>query len=166
MNTETIKAGQWVFTEGTVPQYFFFKLLSGDVSIYKRGRKIRSLTIEEGSKPIMLGVSAALRDDRLHMASVKADSDIVVERLNIDHIRGVLANEMPDNLKKNLAIMMESIGAGNEIVSLITRFEELERPDTVIPESMPEEAREILGEVKRLYQLITADVDKIIARNK
>ena len=164
MDKEIIKAGRWIFTEGGVPEYFIYKLLRGKVSIHKSARKIREVEITENMKPIMLGITAVLRDDRAHMASVRAETDIEVERIAVDQIRGVLANEIPGEIKYDLSVMINAISLGNEIESLMNRFFDLPEVDFETPENLGEPVCEILSEIKRLYKLISVDVGKYRSR--
>ncbi|VAX22966.1 hypothetical protein MNBD_NITROSPINAE02-1945 [hydrothermal vent metagenome] len=160
MTIETIKAGQWVVAEGGVPEYSIYKLLSGTVSIYKSGSRIREVTINKGDKPIMIGITAIFRDDLMHMASVKAETDVEVDRIYIDQIRGTLANEIPKENKNDIAIMIKSITMGNELVSLVNKFYDLPKINLEIPTNVSTETEEILSEITRLYNLIGADIDK------
>lgn len=162
METETIKAGEWIITEGgPIPQYFIYKLLKGNVAIFKRGKKVRDVEIKEGEKPIMIGITAVLREDRKHMASVKAVTDVEVERIYFDQVIGVLANEMPKEVKQNLSVMVKSITMGNEIICMLHEFYDIPRVTIEIPDNIDDNPTEILKEIKRLYALINEDVNKI-----
>jgi len=161
MDINTIKAGQWIFTEDGVPEYFIYKLMKGRVSIYKSGRKIREVEIMDGKKPILLGITAVLREDRMHKASVKAETDVEVGSVPVEQIRGVLANEVPAEIKKETEIMTQAISLGNEIVSSLSKFNDLPEVDLDIPEGLTSQTTEILSEIKRLYGLITQDVRQL-----
>jgi len=161
MTVETIKAGNWIFTEGGVPEYSIYKLLEGKVSIHKSGREIRVVEIKKGDKPISLGITAVLRDDRMHAASVRAESDVTVDRIFIDQVRGILKNEVPKDIRYDITVMIETIVKGNEITSAINEFYDLPRVDTEISENLGPEVVEILSEIKRLYTLIRADVERL-----
>ncbi|MDH4182890.1 MAG: hypothetical protein OEV92_01600 [Nitrospinota bacterium] len=158
---QTISAGKWILTEGGTPVYTVYKLIKGTVSIHKSGRKIRETTIADGAAPIMMGVTALLRADRLHMASIKAETDVVVEPIYVDHVLGVLKNELPKEKKAELAHMMEAITTGNEIISLVHKYWDIPRVNLEIPSGMEKETEEILDEIQRLYAVITHDVDHI-----
>ncbi|MBR34033.1 MAG: hypothetical protein CMH78_00815 [Nitrospinae bacterium] len=162
MTVETIKAGQWLFNAGCVAEYCIYKLITGKVSIYKSGKKIREVEMKEGMKPIILGITAVLRDDLTHQASVKTETDVQVKRIYVDQIKGILANEIPDSLKKYIETLTESIVMGNEILCMIYKFSETPRINLKIPSDAGSETQEILSELKRLYDLITTDVDAII----
>lgn len=163
MSIETVKADQWLFTAGRVAEYCIYKLINGKVSIYKSGKKIREVEIKkDGMEPILMGITAVLRDDFMHQASVKTETEVQVERIYVDQIRGILANEIPGRLKKDIETMTESIVMGNEILCMIYKFSDTSRVNLEIPDDLSSETREILSELKRLYKLITTDVDAII----
>lgn len=158
MSTEIIKSGEWLFKEQNPPGYSIYKLMKGKVSIYKREKKIREMEVKEGMKPIMLGITAALRNDRQHMASVKAESDIEVNRIFIDHIKSVIADEIPQDIKHDISSMIESIVIGTEILYLISKKSNKPSLDVKIPDNVSTAASEILSEIISLYKLINADV--------
>ena len=162
---ETIMAGQWLFTAGRVAEYCIYKLIKGRVSIYKSGKKIREVEIKEGMKPITLGITAVLRDDLIHQISCKTETDIQAERIYVDQIRGILANEIPGSLKKTIESMTESIIMGNEIMCMIYKFLDASAINLEVPGDVSSETQEILSELKRLYELITTDVDAIIKKD-
>lgn len=164
MLVETIQAGQWIFTEGGVPEYSIYRLLEGKVSVHKSGRKIRELDIKKGDDPVTLGITAILRNDRMHMASVRAETDVKVDRIYIDHIRGILQNEVPKEMKGDIDTMISGINLGNEIVSLVSRFADLPKVDIEISDNSSPETVWVLSEIKRLYELISADVDRMVAK--
>ena len=158
---QNIPAGKWIFTEGGTPSYHVFRLMKGTVSVHKSGRKIRETTIVEGQQPIMMGVSALLRPDRLHMASIKAETEVVVELIYVDHILGALKNEIPKEKREELNHMSRAITVGNEIISLVHGYWDIPRVNLEIPKGMEKETEEILAEIQRLYTVITHDVDGI-----
>jgi len=161
MTVEKIEAGRWIFSEGDVAEFSIYKLRSGKVSIHKSGRKIRDVEIKEGMQPIILGIAAALREDRKHGASVKAESDIEVVRIFIDHLRAILANEIPPDIKDEVSTMIKAIVMGNEITSLLIKYSELPHMELSIPDDVSPNTVEILSEISRLYSLITKDVDQL-----
>ncbi|VAX22108.1 hypothetical protein MNBD_NITROSPINAE01-982 [hydrothermal vent metagenome] len=162
MTIETIEAGEWIVTEGEIPAYFIYKLCKGEVSVYKNAERIREIKIKDGEKPIMIGLTALLRDDRMHMASVKAETDVVVDKHYIDQIRGILKNEVPEEIKKDIATMTGSIVAANEIVRLKNKLKDLGHVALDIPDSVSAGTNEVLSELKRLYELTMGDMKKIM----
>ncbi len=161
MTIETIEAGKWIVTEGEVPAYFIYKLCKGEVPIYKNAEKIREIEIKDGEKPIMIGLTALLRDDRMHMASVKAETDVVVDKHYVDQIRGILKNEVPGEIKNDITTMTDSIITANEMIRLKNKLKDLGHVDLEIPDSVSAGTHEVLSELKRLYELTMGDVKKI-----
>ncbi len=164
MDIETIEAGQWIVTEGETPYFSIYKLVKGKVSIYKGSKKIREVEIKEGMRPIMPGITAVMSDDHKHTASVKAETDIEVEKVSVDHLLGIMRNEFPRSIRNDISIMTKSIVSGNEIISKLNEFSNLPSVELEIPDGIGPEALEILSEIKRLYELITADVASITQR--
>jgi len=156
MAQEIIEANQWIFVEGGTPGYFIYKLISGKVSVYSNGAKINEVEVKEGSEPVILGIFAALRDDRMHTASVKSDSQIKVEKIYIDHIRGALRNEVPEDMRKNISTMITAIVTANEIDSLKHKLATLPKVSLTIPGNLGGEATKILQEIEELYKKFTA----------
>ena len=109
----------------------------------------------------MVGIVAALSDDRLPTASVRAETDMLMENTSIDHLRGVLANEIPSNVKQDLAIMIRTMVTGNRVVAMLNELSEEPRIDLAIPENTSPETAMILVDIKRLYRLITGDIDEL-----
>jgi len=156
MTRETIEANKWIFVEGGTPAYFVYRLLSGKVSIYSSGHKINEMEVKKGGKPALLGIFAALRDDRLHTASVKTDTEIQVERIYIDQIKGALKNDIPEAIKGKIATMIEAIVILNEIESLQQRLSTISKVTLDIPPDMRPETSAILGEISELYKKLTS----------
>ena len=152
MNREMIKGGQWILAEGAPYGYYMFKLFKGKVSIYRGGVKVNEITVKEGDKPVFLGTIAVLRDDGAHSASVKSDTDIEVERIYVDQMRGIIRNEVPEEIKKDISIMIQAIVIQNEITRLKQTLESLPKVDLKIPAD--ERIREILEEINGLYKNI------------
>ncbi len=159
--TETIEAGSWLYTEGGLPQYFIYRLLQGKVSIYKGPIKIREFEQKEGDSPVTFGIPALLRENRQHMSSVKAESDLVIERVYTDRIRQILKAEIPKEMKEDLKVITQSIVVGWEAVSRLNHFRQLRRVDLEIPVNLGPETLEVLREIKRLYDLVRSDVKKL-----
>ncbi len=149
MAQETIDAGQWIFTEGGQYGYFMYKLIKGKVSVYSGGAKVNEITVNEGDAPVSLGIIAALREDGKHTASVKSETEIVVERVFLDQIRGVLRNEIPDEMKSDIDTMLNTILINNEINSLKARLAKLPKVSLEIPENL--QSNSVLQEIVRLY---------------
>ncbi len=161
MTIETIKAGEWLYTEGGVPEYFIYRLLQGRVSIYKGPIKIRERELKEGDSPVTFGIPALLRENRQHLSSVKAESDLVVERIYTDKMRRLLKTELPEEMKQDLEVISQSIVVGWEAASRLNRFRQLRRVDLEIPDNLKPETLEVLREIKRLYALVLSDIEKL-----
>ena len=161
MTTKNINAGQWIFTESEVPAYFIYRLVGGKVSVHKSGRKVREVEVANGGKPVMLGIAALLRNDLMHMVSIRAETDIKVDQIYVDQVRGVLKNDIPPELRSSLSAMSSTVSLGNEIFGLLGQYSDLPKVDFDIPEGVGDDAGEVLSEIKRLYGLITKDVGKL-----
>lgn len=154
MSRETIKAGQWILAEGAHYGYLMYKLLKGKVSIFRSGAKVNEIEVKEGGKPVFLGIIAALRDDGIHTASVQADSNIEVEQIYLDQIRGIIKNEVPEDIKDDLSVMVHAIVLQNEITSLEQELASLPKIDFSAPDN--ERIREVLEEIGRLYKSVVS----------
>jgi hypothetical protein len=137
-------------------------LLDGKVTVYKSAKEVRCIEIKEGSQPVILGITALVSENRQHMSSVKADSDLKVERIYIDQLRGLLVNEIPKVIKDDIAVMIKSIVMGNEILSMVNKYCDIPRVSLEIPEELRPDIKEILMQIIRLYHLINEDVENII----
>jgi len=164
MNEKKVfSAGKWIIAEGGIPAYYVFKLIKGTVSIHKGGREIREAVIGPGDAPIMMGVTALLRPDRMHMASIRAETEVEAELIHVEHILGILRNNIPQAQKQTLKHMAEAINMGNEIISLVNKYFEVPRVNLELPDGLDQETTEVLTEVNRLYTTITHDVDSIVS---
>ncbi len=153
INRHTIEPKRWILMEGSVGN-FLYRMIQGRVSIYSNGVKIEELTVEKGDKPIYLGIIAALRDDSLHIASVKSETPLEVERIDMDQIKGFLRNELDDSWKNELSMMINSIVINNEIESLKKVLAQSPKVDFKTPDNLEGEPREILQAITDLYKLI------------
>ena len=156
MTTETIKAGQWIITEGGAPSYYLYKMLNGKVSIYESGKKINSIEIKEGMKPKILGILAVLRDDRINTASIKAETDVEVETLYMDDFKRLLRHDVPENMRKDIDAIIETIALVSKIRSLRREFSKTLPVKLQIPDDINPEISEVLSELKELYEVITS----------
>lgn len=152
---ETISANQWLITADDIPAYFMFKLLQGKVSIYSSGVKVNELEVKEGQEPALLGLLAALREDRLHTASIKAETQLKVVRVYMDHIRGILKNEIPENVRKDLAATIDVVVTNDKIESLKAKLAAAPKVKVQIPSNVSGEAASILRQISGLYDKIT-----------
>lgn len=152
---ETIEANQWLITDDGIPAYFMFKLLQGKVSVYSNGVKVNELEIKEGQQPVVLGIIAALRDDRMHTASIKADSKLKVVRVYIDHVRGILKNEIPEDMRKDISAAIDTIVTNDKIESLKAKLAAAPKAKVQIPANLGEEAASVLRQISGLYDRIT-----------
>lgn len=152
---ETIGANQWLITADDIPAYFMFKLVQGKVSIYSSGVKVNELEVKEGQEPAILGLHAALRDDRLHTASIKADTQLKVVRVYMDHIRGILKNEIPENVRKDISAAIDVIVTNDKIESLKAKLAAAPKVKVQIPTNVSEEAASVLRQISGLYDRIS-----------
>ena len=151
---ETIGANQWFISADDIPAYFMFKLLQGKVSIYSSGVKVNELEVKAGQEPAILGLHAALRDDRLHTASIKSDTELKVVRVYMDHIRGILKNEIPENVRKDISAAIDVIVTHDKIESLKAKLASAPKVKVLIPANVSEEATSILRQISGLYDRI------------
>ena len=134
-----------------MPGYFIYRLLEGKVSIHHSGARINEIEVKKGDKPVLIGMISALRPDGLHIASVRSESKLQVERIYSDQVRGILNNEVPDGTKADLRMMIDTIVVRNEIEALKNRLKTIKNVEVQIPENLPEELREVLGNINTLY---------------
>jgi predicted hotdog family 3-hydroxylacyl-ACP dehydratase len=152
---ETIEANQWLITADNIPAYFMFKLLQGKVSVYSSGVKVNELEVKKGKEPVILGLLAALRDDRLHTASIKAETELKVVRIYMDHIRGILKNEIPEKVKKDISTAIDVVITNDKIESLKAKLAASPKVKVQIPANVSEEAASVLRQISGLYNRIT-----------
>ncbi|MDH5679279.1 MAG: hypothetical protein OEZ28_11740 [Nitrospinota bacterium] len=152
MSVETIEQGQWIFLERSLPGYFIYRLLEGKVSIYHSGTKIGELDVKKGDKPVLIGMISALRPDGLHIASVRSESKLQVERIYSDQVRGILNNEVPDNTKSDLRMMIDTIVVRNEIEALKHKLKTIKPVNFQVPGGLPEDLQEVLQNIEKLYK--------------
>ncbi|MDH5510784.1 MAG: hypothetical protein OEZ32_10575 [Nitrospinota bacterium] len=151
MSVETIDQGQWIFLERSLPGYFIYRLLEGKVSIFHSGAKINEIDVKKGEKPVLIGMISALRSDGLHIASVRSESKLQVERIYSDQVRGILNNEVPDATKADLRMMIDTIVVRNEIEALKNKLKTIKDVKVQIPHNLPEDLKEVLGNITTLY---------------
>ncbi|MBI5185521.1 MAG: cyclic nucleotide-binding domain-containing protein [Nitrospinae bacterium] len=150
MKKETFEAGQWLLTEGNFA-YFLYKLTKGTVSIYYKDKKIGTHEVKKGNPPMILGILAALKKDRQHLASVKTETEVEVEVLNFDHIQGLLKNDVPKGLRDEIDTMIQAITLEDQIKRCQQELSELNRVDLKIPDKIDAEVKCILTAIKELY---------------
>lgn len=151
MESTKIPAGKWIITEGGLPAYSAFKVLKGSASVYKHGEKVNEISVGEGDEPVFLGIIAALRQDRLNTASVFTESELEVEEISIDQLWGILNNEMPNEIRETVTLMINAISLKNDIDSLTRRLKALPHVELSIPSELREEGKVVLKEVQVLY---------------
>ena len=164
MKIVTFKPGQWIITEDDIPAYYIYKLLYGKVSYHEEGTKIRDIEIKEGGTPKIIGITAALRDDRLHHASIKAESEVKAEVLSVDMIKGILKHYVPDTMKEQIDIMTDTIVLGNHIKSLKRKMSTLPRIEDEqleVSGDVHPEFSDLLAELKRVYTSIVSDKELV-----
>ncbi|MFQ5433193.1 MAG: hypothetical protein ACE5EN_11910, partial [Nitrospinota bacterium] len=156
--------GQWIISEGDIPAYYIYKRLNGKVSYNEDGTKIREIEVKEGDKPVILGFTSALRDDRLNHASVKAESDVKTEMLSVDSIQGILKHDIPDAMKEQIKIMTDTIVLGNHIKSLKRKMSALPRiaeEQLEIKENKHKEVYDLLAELKEVYSQVVNEKELV-----
>ncbi len=161
MSVKTIRTGEWVCREGRIPEYWIYRLLTGKVSIHKNNRKIRELEIQEGTPPAILGITALLSTDRLHTASIRAETDLQVEKIYIDQLRKILTDEIPALVADEVSTMVKAIDMGTTLFSLSKQLDELPPVSLKIPDDLRPETKEMLSEIKRMHKLILSDVEEL-----
>lgn len=155
MKTQKFASGEWIIVEGDIPAYYIYRLLRGKVSYYENGNKLREAEYREGGDPVILGFTSALRDDRHSGASVKAETDIEVEPLSVDAIKGALLHDVSDEIKAEVNQMIKTVVLGNHILSLQRDLAVMRRiPDSklAIPKNVSPDLHEILLELVRVYK--------------
>jgi hypothetical protein len=153
---ETIEANQWLITADNIPAYFMFKLLQGKVSIYSGGVKVNELEVKKGKEPVLLGLLAALRDDGLNTASIKAETELKVVRVYLDHIRGILKNEIPEKVKKEFSAAIDAVITNDKIESLKAKLAATTKVKVQIPANVSEEAASVLRQISGMYGKINS----------
>lgn len=154
MEQETIEAGMWIITEGGSPGSFIYKLNKGKVSIWTHGERIRTIEVESLADSVFLGVIAALRKDRMNIASVLTETEVEVEKISIDQVWGVLNNETTAELRNKIDTMIEAIYLSNEIESLKRRLASLPLVNIDPPDDLRIEGKVMLDEIQRLYNSV------------
>ena len=155
MEIRKFRAGQWIILEGDTPAYFIYRLHLGVVSYFESGSKTRTVEVTEGMKPIYLGFTSALRDDRMHHSSIKAETDMEVEVFSIDTIRGALKHDIPDDMKPDIELMIQVIVMENHIRSLKRKARDipvLSENRLKVPNNVSPEVGELLSEVIDVYK--------------
>lgn len=154
MEIKKFKAGQWIILEGDTPAYFIYRLHQGTVSYFENGTKIRSVEVNAG-KPIFLGFTSALRDDRMHSSSIRAETDMELETFSIDTIRGALKHDVPEEMKPDIEQMIQVIVIENHIRSLKRQARDIPTiPEErlQVPKGVSPEVGELLSEVIDVYK--------------
>lgn len=153
MSRKTIRAGQWLITEGSVSGNIIYKLIKGRVSIYEGGKRINAIEVEEGMKPRLIGVISALTSDRVRTASVRTDTDIDVETVYIDHFKGLLKHDVPAEMKDDIDAIIKSIVVRDKIKRLQRELSEIAPPEKLgIPDNLNQEVSEVLSELMEVYE--------------
>ena len=152
MSKKMFSKGDWIITESETPAYFLYRLKKGTVSIHENGNKINSVKVGKGQKSVLLGILAVLREDRLHKASVRAESDVEVEQVYIDKLRNHIGRDVPESFKADLELMIDTILINNRIKSLKSSFAERELVTQKMFEDAPEELSEIFAQLTGMYE--------------
>jgi len=130
---------------------YIYELISGCVGIYHKGEKVNTIEVNEGEDSVFLGIIAAMREDRIRIASVQTETDVVAIMHSIDQIAGILRNEIPNEVKSDVHTMIEAITLKNEIDVMTARLESLPKVSGKAPSGMRDQARKIVNEVVRIY---------------
>lgn len=151
VDKNTLEPDRWIITGGGTPAYFIYELISGKVSIYSNSSKVNEINVKNGDEPVFLEIIAAMRLNRLHTASVRTDSEIVVRKHSMDQIGGILHNEIPEDVNQNLMTMIEAIAIKNDIDGLEERLSSIAKVKINIPGNLREDIQSIIGEILKLY---------------
>ena len=152
MSKKMFSKGDWIISESETPAYFLYRLKKGTVSIHENGTMINSVEVEDGQKSVLLGILAVLREDRLHKASVRAESDVEVEQVYIDKLRNHIGQDVPASFKNDLDLMIDTILINNRIKSLKNSFAERELVTQKMFDNAPEELSEIFSQLTGMYE--------------
>lgn len=155
--TRKIRAGEWLITEGGLPAYFLYRLTKGKVGVYEEGEKLRTIEVANGGKPHYLGFMSSLGPERQHSLSVKIESDAKVEVFYIDHIRGLLRHDVPVSMRGDIDDMIETIIMGDHIKAMRRHLARKPRIDLNIGDGLNHEIKDVLEELKSLYEEIIGD---------
>jgi len=147
----TIKPNEWIILEGGTPAYYIYELLSGRVGIYHKGEKMNEIEVNEGDDSVFLGIIAAMREDRVRVASVRTETSVVAIMHSMDQIAGILRNEIPKEVKSDVHTMIEAITLKNEIDVMASRLKSLPKVSAEAPAGMSDQARKVVHEVTRIY---------------
>ncbi|MDH4182620.1 MAG: hypothetical protein OEV92_00225 [Nitrospinota bacterium] len=151
MSFETIEKGQWIFVERSLPGYFIYRLLEGKVSIFRHGTKIHETEVKKGDKPALIGMISTLRPDGLHIASVYSETELKVQKIYSDQIKGMLNNELPESTKQDIHAMIETIVLRNEIEVLENKLKAIKPVSFKIPANTTTEMSQVLDGINNLY---------------
>ncbi len=154
---KTIRAGEWLIAEGSIPAYFLYRMTKGRVGIYEENKKIASVEVGEGDKSHYIGFLSSLSEDRKHRASVKTETEIEVEVISTDHIQGLLRHDIPAGMRADIDMMIETIQIGDRIKGLRRIMSEKPIVDFDIESDTHMELKEILEELKSVYERIVKD---------
>ena len=157
MTIQNFRPNQWLISQGDVPTYFLHKLLKGRVGIYEDGERIASVEVKEGMKPKVLGFISALSGDHKHRASVKTETEVEVDSIYVEHIWGLLLHDLPEDMRKDIDDMIESIYLGDHIKGLRRKLSNRSVIDLEIRPDFDDELVEILQELRLLYENIMND---------
>ncbi len=152
MEVKRFNAGDWLISEGGNPAYFFYRLKSGKVSIYSGGEKISSIEVRNGDRPKVLGIVAALGKERVHKASIKADTQLEVELFYIDQLREHIDHQVTKEAKVEISRMIETIILDNEVMSLRKRVSGKAGVTLKVPQDLPANLSLALKELSSLYK--------------
>ena len=153
MSIKKIEPGQWLFTEDSVPGSIIYKLIKGKVSIYKGDKRINIIEVAEGMKPRLIGVISALTSDKSRSASVVTDTDVEVETMYSDHIKGILKSDVPQDMRSEIDAIIKSIVVRDKIKHLQRELSEISPPEKLdIPDNLNPEVSEVLSELMEVYE--------------
>lgn len=153
MGSKTLNKGQWLITEGDTRMFHLYRLIEGRVSVHSKGKKINEIEVKPGGTPRVLGI-LALFNERKPTASVRAETDVEVETPYMDHIMGLIKNEMPIN-RDDLAAVIESIELYSSIERARGRLAELGSIKLSVPPKGKGEVKEVFNELKELYEKLS-----------
>ena len=147
------RAGEWIIKEGGVSETYVYKLLQGKVLIYEGDQRINTIEVKEDMKPKLIGVLAALSNNRDRTASVCTDTEIKFETISIDQIKNALKKDVAENVREDVDAVIKAITMRDEIKRLQSKIAQLSLPEKLdVPDDVNPEVKEVLSELKDIYE--------------
>ena len=153
MSIKKIEAGQWLFTEDSVPGNIIYKLVKGKISIYKGDKRINTIEVTDGMKPRLIGVVAALTSERERTVSVQTDTEVEVETMYIDYLKGLLKSDLSAEMQSDIDAIIKSIVVRDKIKRLQRELSSISPPEKLdVPDNLNPKVSEVLSELMEVYE--------------